>query len=345
MPAMKNLATTRRRTGVLPFVAIASATLAACASAPAHRWVSGICDASVALDADIISSIDIKPVQTGGSLINVEINTEDGEHRRGFGCNLLPPTFRNQFKGPDLADNASSDIRKQGYKVVADTTRPVRGLDERRLRLAKEGEQDIHLLYRWPEDKAFLNRAFLFPSGKTDPPDVGDFFDSFREGWGDYTPWQRVGIGECDARYAFPAKPACRHVIGLDHVVVACTAEVPGAPKVRVATKCMVQKLNADQGEGTALNLLDRGLALARSTTTGVTTAPAMLLMEAGRTTPTDVWTRARRHTLRSEDGARQREALVAVDGVVVHALWVETEGREAPPPDLVARFFKAFSK
>ncbi len=125
MPAMKNLATTRRRTGVLPFVAIASATLAACASAPAHRWVSGICDASVALDADIISSIDIKPVQTGGSLINVEINTEDGEHRRGFGCNLLPPTFRNQFKGPDLADNASSDIRKQGYKVVADTTRPV----------------------------------------------------------------------------------------------------------------------------------------------------------------------------------------------------------------------------
>lgn len=340
---------TRRTSTRLPPLALAllaaSTALGACASAPAHRWVSGICDASVALDTDVTSSIDIKPLNTGGSLINVEITGEDGEHRTGFGCNLLPPTLRSQFKGPDLADNAVADIRKKGFKAEMDKTGRVRGLDERRFRMAKDGERDIHLLYRWPEDKAFLNRAFLFPGGKKAHRDAGGYFDSFREGWGDYEPWQRVGIGECDARYAFPAKPDCSYVVGFDHVVVYCSVKVPGSPYVRVATKCMVQKLNAGHGESTAMAMLDKGLKLARSMTTGITTAPALLLTEAGRSTPSGVWARARRHTLRSDDGTHQREALVAVDGVVVHALWVEAEGGKAPPPALVERFFKAFAR
>jgi hypothetical protein len=127
----------------------------------------------------------------------------------GFGCNLLPSSIRARFKGPDLADNATGQIRKDGYKATVDTTKTVRGLSERRLRMSKEGQRDIHLLYRWPADKAFLNRAFLLPKGKAAHRDAGAFFDGLREGWAGFSPWQKVGIAECNARYTFPAKPSC----------------------------------------------------------------------------------------------------------------------------------------
>jgi hypothetical protein len=113
----------------------------------------------------------------------------------------------------------------------------------------------------------------------------------------------------------------------------------------------MLQKRNASDGEAAVLAMLDRGLTLARSKAIGPSTAVGQQLTESARSTPTGLWARARRHSLRSDDGKQQREALVAVDGVTIHAIWVESEGGSppeseggSPPADLVTRFFKGFS-
>jgi len=290
--------------------------------------------------------VDVKPQTAGGTHYNLEVHVTSPERGlMGFGCDLLPASIRSGFSGAGLSENAIASLKTSGYAASKDEQGTTASLHERRLILEKKGESPFHVVYRWPDNQAFLNRAFWHQTKAVSTSEVRSFLGSWIEGWDFYRPWQTVGIGECAARFAFPTTPECGFIVGTDNFVTRCTA-TSGAGQPRFVVECMIQKDDTEENEAATFKALDQGISLARTRAFGGSAVLNNIFVESARSAVPNLWVRGRRHSLRSNDGRQHRETLIAARQATIYALWVEWEEGAIPPAmATIQRFFDRFGE